>query len=132
MNDILNQVLMSLVGVFLTIAIPTVIGFLLEQISKIKLRGQMDKLDAALFQLHDTTSMVVSSLKTTMADEFKKISADGKLTKEEQLKIKSRALTTILHLLAPAAKEILKAAITDLTEYVSYLIEDKLSFLKKH
>lgn len=85
----------------------------------------------ALRTIDMIVSNVVSELDDTMKKEILKATEDGKLTDEEKTNLKNTAMELIKSEISEPVKEAASSLIGDLNNYISTLIENRVTELKE-
>lgn len=80
--------------------------------------------------LKDITTNVIVSLNSSVVDDLKKASSDGKLTIEEAEEIKNKAIKKIVAQLSDDVVATLTIGVGDLNEYISNLIDKRVEDVK--
>jgi len=123
-----TQIVIAVVGlVFSAVVIPLVKAAFVW----IKEKTQNEVLFAALDEAQTVADQVVAGLKTTVVDELKARSADGKLSADEAKEVAQKALNMFLSDLSARSLTVLENNADDLVAYVGHLLEARLLYLKE-
>ena len=114
----------SILMVIIAIGISYLIQFLKKKVKNEEVRE-------ALNTVCDVTSTIVNSLNQTMAQPMKEAASDGKLTAEERLSLKTRAIVEVKAILGAEIPKILKKRVPDLEKLISHNVEENVGWKKK-
>lgn len=120
--------IISLMGLFFTFQGSSLFGAKIRQIKEVT-KNQTVK--NTLDSIEDTVADVVVYVKTTMVDQIKAASSDGKLTKDEIAEIVSSAKARIFSIVQEDALLILGNVVNDVDAWIENKIEKHVE-LSKH
>ncbi len=101
------------------------------QIKNIKDEGQRKLFENALSDFHDIVLKTVTMAEQVSVKELKAKSEDGKLTKDDIVKIGEEVLAKVMENLSNNTKNVLDKNIVNLEEYAKSAIETKVFDMKK-
>lgn len=105
--------------------------FLTAKINQVKELTKNQTVKNALESVEGTVADVVYYMKTTMVDQIKEKSADGKLTKEEIQEILVCAKNRISSIVKEDSLEILSATVNDVDAWLDNKIEKHVELTKR-
>lgn len=105
--------------------------FLTAKMNQVKELTKNQTVKNALESIEGTVADVVYYMKTTMVDQIKEKSADGKLTKEEIQEILVSAKNRISSIVKEDSLEILSATVNDVDAWLDNKIEKHVELTKR-
>ena len=132
----------KILEILLSAAVPAITALLLWLVSKlikffdtkvneIKTRVKNETLVKYIDIVAINAKNIVMSLNQTMVEDLKAAASDGKLTKEDALNIKTKALTLLTNTVSEDMKQVLEESFGDLHAYLDTLIEKTVAEVKK-
>jgi len=130
MKDVLNEIVMCVVPVLITI-IGTLASVAVNRLAVyIKTKTTNKNVEFAIERLSCTTDTVVAALTQTVVADVKKASEDGKLSSDDAKRIKDDAKNEILKIINKDVVDIIKTHIGDFDGFISSKIEQAVAKLK--
>jgi type II secretory pathway pseudopilin PulG len=122
--DVIAPIVLSIAGLAVTFVFAQLTRFIGEKVKD-------KKASSALMKLLYAVEAAVKAVAQTVVDELKEASKDGKLTKEEQDKVKDMAIQQVKKTLGENVLTELKAHFGDITQLIGDLIEKYIFDSKK-
>lgn len=103
--------------------LPQFQSYLLTKENIIKNDQTRGAVESATNTLFEVVENIVNSVDQTMVNSLKAVSDTGKLTTDQIVEAKNKAITAIKNTLTDEAKELLTTKYSNLDEYIDHLIE---------
>lgn len=130
--NILMYAILPLMSAFIIYLCAKATTFLKTQTKKINDETQRELINKAIDRVNDLAVKTVANIEQTTAKELREAVKDGKVDKEELIKLSQQATSEIYSQLTKDSKDALQSELNDVEEYIRKTVEKTLLDLKNN